>query len=336
VHERPAGITTSELAAVLLGQWQLTAAELRYLPVGFGGYHWLAVDPAGSRWFVTVSDVGAGDGFADLAAAMETAAWLASDAGLDFVLAPVRAQAGPSVSRLASRYAVTVFPFAAGVPGSFVDQMDGAGRAAVIDMLAALHGVSLDGGAPGAVPVLQPELGSRAAVSTALADLDVPWQGGPFAEPGRELLAKYAPVLRQSLARFDALVARVRQAGRPLVITHGEPHPGNLVWSGPAAAGQQEGTPPPVRLVDWDTVGLALPERDLWWLVTDDDQEAARYAERTGRTVSPDAIALYRLRWSLDDICLFLAEFRAPHQRTPDTEKSWAGLRTRLSDLPTG
>jgi len=53
VHERPADVHDSDVAAALAGQWGLTVQDLSYLPVGFGGYHWLAVDPTGSRWFVT-------------------------------------------------------------------------------------------------------------------------------------------------------------------------------------------------------------------------------------------------------------------------------------------
>jgi spectinomycin phosphotransferase len=259
---------------------------------------------------------------------METAAWLASGAGLDFVVAPVPTVAGPALGRLSSRHAVTVFPFAGGVPGRFGPWASAADRAEVIDLLAALHGVALPGNRagylePGAVPVRRLELDSRPAADRALADLGTPWHGGPFAEPGRALLRECEQVLRDGLARFDELVMRVRRAGRPLVITHGEPHPGNFVSDGSRR-----------KLVDWDTAGLAVPERDLWWVVTDDGQEASRYAELTGSPVSADAIDLYRLRWSLDDISLFLAEIRAPHQRTADTEVSWAGLQTTLAALP--
>jgi hypothetical protein len=35
----------------------LSVQELSYLPVGFGGFHWLAVEQTCSRWFVTVSDL---------------------------------------------------------------------------------------------------------------------------------------------------------------------------------------------------------------------------------------------------------------------------------------
>src|SRR4029077_13351490 len=64
-----------------------------------------------------------------------------------------------------------------------------------------------------------------------------------------------------------------------LVITHGEPHPGNIIRVAPnadadglaaaddAAAGATGGAGPAsgaIMLIDWDTVGLAPPERDLW------------------------------------------------------------------------
>jgi spectinomycin phosphotransferase len=74
VHERPVDIRDSDVAAALARQWALTVQDMSYLPVGFGGYHWLAVDQTGSRWFVTVSDLAA-PWVPDLPAAMQTAAW---------------------------------------------------------------------------------------------------------------------------------------------------------------------------------------------------------------------------------------------------------------------
>lgn len=324
MYERPADIDDTDLAAVLLSQWGLAAEELRHLPVGFGGHHWLAVNPAGSRWFVTVNDVGAA-GTADLTATMETAAWLAAQACLDFVVPPVRTLAGPPVATLAPRYAVTLFSYAEGEPGSFGDAMDPAVRSAVTGLLAELHSVRPDGAArAGAtVPIRPPELAGRDGLDKAMRELDSRWLGGPYAEPARALLAEHAPALGAAVARFDVLLDRISRAAQPLVITHGEPHAGNLL-----RAGQRW------RLVDWDTVGLAVPERDLWWVVTDEGQQAARYAKLTGRPVSKDALAFYRLRWSLDDISLFVAELRAPHRRTADTEVSWSGLCSTLAALP--
>jgi len=86
-------------------------------------------------------------------------------------------------------------------------------------------------------------------------------------------------------------------------------------------------------LIDWDTAGLALPERDLWLVAGDDARAAGRYTELTGRRVSGAAMDLYRLRWSLDDIALSVGDFRGPHEQDEDTELAWAGLTEEMGAI---
>jgi spectinomycin phosphotransferase len=320
VRERPADIRDSDVAATLARHWALTVRDLSYLPVGFGGYHWLAVDQAGSRWFVTVSDLAA-PWVPDLVAAMQTASWLATEAGLEFVIAPVPTSAEQVVGSLGSRHAVTLFPYLDAASSRFEDPINDGDRAAIIDMLAALHMTTPKGIL---VPSRPLELDSRQAIDRALASLGVPWNGGPYAEPGRELLARYQRPLLEAFGRFDGLLDRVREAGGPNVITHGEPHVGNLLRT-------QAGW----CLVDWDMTALARPERDLWWVISG-DQDAARYSCRTGWTVNQDALALYRLRWHLNDIAEFLSEIRGPHHGTADMLVCWTSLQETLEAVAEG
>jgi spectinomycin phosphotransferase len=319
VRERPNEISDGDVVAALARQWALTVQDLSYLPVGFGGYHWLAVDQTGARWFVTVSDLAAPSrSLPDFPAAMQTAAWLATEAGLEFVVAPVPTTAGEVVGSLSIRHALTLFPYLDAAPGRFENPIGDDDRAAIIDMLAALHAATPAGIR---VPSRPLELASRQAIDQALADLGVPWTGGPCAEPGRDLLARHERPLRQAFARFDGLVDQVATAGRPAVITHGEPHPGNLLRT-------QTG----LRLIDWDMTMLAQPERDLWWVISG-DQDTARYTRRTGWLVNKDALALYRLRWRLADIAEFLSEIRGPHQQTADALEYLTGLQEALESL---
>jgi len=109
------------------------------------------------------------------------------------------------------------------------------------------------------------------------------------------------------------------------VVTHGEPHPGNLIRVGAQ-----------LMLVDWDTVGLARPERDLWMVAGENGEELRRYTAITGRPVDRAALALYRLRWALDDISLFARQLRAPHDRSADTEHAWQALRLTVAGLTAG
>jgi spectinomycin phosphotransferase len=224
VRERSADIRDSDVATALAGQWALTVQDLSYLPVGFGGYHWLAVDQAGTRWFVTVSELAA-PWVPDLPAAMQTAAWLATEARLEFVVAPVPTSTGQVVGTLGGPHALTLFPYLDAASSRFKDAVD-SDRAAIIDMLARLHTANFQGIQ---VPSQPLQLTTRQAIDQALASMGVPWTGGPYAEPGRDLLARYEQPLRRAFARFDGLLDRVRAAGGPHVITHGEPHPGNLL-----------------------------------------------------------------------------------------------------------
>lgn len=311
MQERPQQIADAEVAALLRSEWRLDLTGLSYLPVGFGGYHWLGTDTAARRWFVTVQEQSRADPDG-LAAALETAAGLAA-AGLDFVVPPLRSPSGRLLALLGCRHAVSVFAYHEAEPGHWGDTLSSADRAALAGMLGCLHRAT----PTPATPVRGLQLACRHVLDFSLRERDVPWCGGPFAEPARVALAGHADTLASALDRFDALVAEVSGDGRPLVITHGEPHPGNLLRCGSR-----------LLLVDWDTVGLAPPERDLWWLAGEDGCDAAGSIG-----VSQAALELYRLRWALDDIGLFLAEFRAPHQRSADTEVSFAGLQSELQHL---
>jgi spectinomycin phosphotransferase len=151
-----------------------------------------------------------------------------------------------------------------------------------------------------------------------------PWTGGgPFTEPARALLAGAAGPVRRGLDTLDRWASSPAAAATP-VITHGEPHPGNVIRM--AARGG-------IMLIDWDTVALAPPERDLWMVATGTGDELRRYTELTGRPVDATALVLYRLRWALDDLSCFVRDLRAPHRRTPGTKHAWQALEITIAQI---
>jgi spectinomycin phosphotransferase len=180
-------------------------------------------------------------------------------------------------------------------------------------MLVRLHRAT-----PSAAPVARPaslRLSARGDLEAALRDLDREWAGGPFSERARALLASRANAVRQLLETYDLLADRVAAARAEPVITHGEPHPGNVM-----------GADGHLLLIDWDTVGLAPPERDLWMVDAGAGDELRRYAEASGRPIDEAAIRLYRLRWQLDDLSIYVKRLRSAHRRTADTEHAWRSL----------
>jgi spectinomycin phosphotransferase len=328
VRDRPAGVGECDLRLALAEGWRIRAASMRYAAVGGGSYHWAVRDDTGERWFVTVDDLdGKGwlgdtrpDVLAGLRSAMDTALALRCDGALPFVVAPIPGRGGETVRPLGDRHAAAVFPFVNGVAGVFGETLSARERRVMVDMLAALHRST-----PAAARARKSTLGlsRRASLDVALCELGRPWRAGPYAEPARGLLAGAAARLRERLAAYDRLAEATATAA--CVITHGEPHPGNVLRAGPNASARM--------LVDWDTSGLAPPERDLWMVVGENDQESRRYSDLTGRGVDRGLLAFYRLRWALDDISSFVHQLRSAHDRTADAEHAWLSLKMTVTRL---
>lgn len=321
MRDRPEGVDDAELVSALADGWRLGIRSVAYLPVGAGSYHWSVVDDQGQAWFVTVNDLGVQEetresAFAGLGRAFNTAFALSRDAGLEFVVAPVPARDAATVWRLNSRYAVSVFPTIDGEAGHFGPHRS-QDRGDVLEMLIRLHH---------ATPVVAADttraelaLPGRDRLQDALHNLDRTWSGGPFSEPTRRLLSARRDRVEQMLSEFDRLVEQVRATNSPWVVTHGEPHPGNLIRSADG-----------LRLIDWDTVRIAPPERDLWLVAGDSEDLLAEYTRATGRQISSAALACYRLRWDLDDIAIYVDELRRPHRATEDITASWTYLNRYL------
>lgn len=157
----------------------------------------------------------------------------------------------------------------------------------------------------------------RAELARTLDDLDGTWPG-PFGERAHLALRSAAADLRRALRVFDELAAKASGAER--VVTHGEPHPGNVMRSGAE-----------LRLVDWDTVALAPRERDLTVAMPRDDDEWAAYrsAGAPGEA-DPHLVRLYRLQWSLAEVSLYARWFRGTHDDDADARTAWEGFSKEL------
>jgi len=163
-------------------------------------------------------------------------------------------------------------------------------------------------------------LPNRDELTRALGDLAVAWDGGPYSERARVLLSRYAPAIDRLLPHYDRLVDEARVRPGRMVLTHGEPHVENVIR-----------TPAGRLLVDWDTALIAPPERDLWTLESGDGSVIESYTEATGALVLSSMLELYRLRWDLAEIAIYVALFRRPHIESADTRESWKNLNHCLN-----
>jgi spectinomycin phosphotransferase len=295
VYAEPPGFDRKLLAATLKRGWGIAAGELTYVPVGFGTHHYRA----GTRWWVNV-DATSRPGKLDKALRAVVAL---AETGLEFVHAPRPLSTGGCVAAMPGGYAVSVFETIDGQSYDFGEFPDPQLRREVLAALARLHT---------AKPRVRPEPDNLTIPhrGTVLDGLDREWTVGPFGEPARALISQARDHIRDLLHRYDQLVPKVLGDKEKWVVTHGEPHPGNVMRTG---AG--------VKLIDWDTVRLAPPERDLWMIAPEEG-------------ANPEAIDLYRRWWTLSEICGYAATLRAPHAEDANTRIAWRELETYLSSSP--
>jgi hypothetical protein len=326
VLTRPADLTDGSLTDHLAAGWGLAVDAITYVPIGFGSHHW-TVSEGERRWFVTVDDLDAkahslGEprdaAWQRLATAL-SAARAATDLGLEFVVAPLSAGDRTVLRRVDDRYAVAVYPFVDGESYSYGEFQNIEHRDAVVEMLARLHAVADPASTGAARDTLA--VPHRLDLATAIDALGRPWHAGPYGELARQLLDRNVSAVERLLDHYDRIASGLAERPERMVLTHGEPHPGNTMRSGDRWL-----------IVDWDTTLIAPPERDLW-MVAGTVADAAvvdTYEAATGRHVLREGLDCYRLWWDLAEIGCYVTVLREPHDDTEDVRRSWAGLQHYL------
>lgn len=313
---RPADGLTSELLAEWLAQgWGLACSRVDYVPVGAGGQNWSVVVADGTRRFVKADPAGPSSEFFE--ATYATAAAL-GEAGLDFVVAPIRDRDGEPRRRVSPEWEMAVFPFVDG-RNSTVEPAD---RVLVAETIGQLH-------AAGVVPSIalrwepgwyQPELRRLLA-----EDQDRAWDGGPFGERARSLLQRDREGILRLLDLSDRCVEQMAAVDDSWMMTHGEPNRGNTMIDATGRA----------VLIDCNAMMLAPRERDLRVLVyghrggrrPDADQVLAAYQRTAGSVPLREfMMELFLAEWHLIEIGRYGERFAGRHEDSDDVRAQWQAL----------
>ena len=334
----PAGLAEHDLVAVLRGHWGIDVHELEYAPVGWGSHHWVLTARDGTASFVTVDELDARrdsapeprEAVLDRLAAAFGAARALADAGNEHVVAPIPGRAGSLVAPVGDAFAAAVYPLVEGESYSWGHPMSAEHRAALLDLVVDVHAATADvrDRAPADDYSVQHRDALEAALREAAEVGGVSARGaggaasgaGPYAAPVARLVADHAAGLRAALATYDDLVDRAnRRTDGALVLTHGEPHPGNTMRTDGGWC-----------MIDWDTARVAPPERDLWSMDSGDGSLHEGYVAVTGRGLRPAVLELYRRRWDLTDVAVDVARFRRPHHGSDEDAKAFDILRGQV------
>jgi spectinomycin phosphotransferase len=325
MRDAPKTLPGSIIVERLRLDWNIDPSELRYVPVGGGSHHWIAVT-ANEKWWITADDLKkqghrlestSNAIFESLKAAYLTVAELHGT--FPFALPPIRDLGGEVLRRVRHDWALAVFPYIEGTtagPGEWDD-------AALAERAARLVGQIHAAVPPASVRRWSFVLPHRRTIQQAFEQLCEPWELGPYAERTRVLLASARPRVETLIARYQALASTVAgDQSQSWVLTHGEPHSANFLV----------GTAGELYLIDWDTVKLAPRERDISGLPIEREAVLTAYQSEAGdHFVREEAIELFGLRWVLDEIGEYVRRFRRPHEGDADDQASWETLSEYLA-----
>lgn len=318
VRNPPVGLTEDALRSVLDRQWSVTTASLDYLPVGFGSHHWDVTEHDGTHSFVTVDELENKrhslreplDHAFDRLRASLTAARDLRDHGHPFVVAPIPTRTDEPLARMSDRLGVARYPFLDAESFTWGEFDSPEHRRGVLELLVAVH--TNPGPARQHAMVDDFAIAHRDELEATIRSPGAVEDCGPYARRAALLIARNAVPVSRLLARYDELTRAGLAEPSRMVLTHGEPHPGNTMR---AAGGW--------LLIDWDTALVAPPERDLWGLDPGDGSVLDAYAEATGVAVLASMLELYRIRWDLGDLAVDVSRFRRPHTGNLDDDTTW-------------
>lgn len=289
MHEPPRDVSDAEVLARVQTHWDPSMSGLAHLPVGFGAWHWRADSspPHGSpsALFVTL-DPPLWHSAESLETTYAAAAALATELG--FVHPPLPGASG--------RFTVPLGPGWLSVTG-WVDGARPTDPAAVVPLIEQLHRMDPPAGVRSWETSVAADLVDRLAKMTAQ-----PWLQGPHGEAARCAVRSALPLLATAVDEHQQLSARLDPSR--FVLTHGEPGVHNQ-WR--TADGR-------LVLIDWETLRLAPPERDLTSLPSE------------VLPSDPESMRLMRLEWSLSEVAAYADWLRGPHQDDADTRVALGGL----------
>jgi spectinomycin phosphotransferase len=290
VHNRPAHLTDDVVLATVREHFDTEVVAVEHVPVGFGAWHWRADTAEGPALFLSLDPPTPRHGPGTLQATYAAAAAL----DLPFVHAPVPTTSGRyTVALGADLLSATTW-----LPGRRPDTF---GEDAA-DLVRRLHAAPPPPGLRAWTPLVRADLASRLAETTS-----TPWHAGPFGEDARLAIREQLPAIAAWTHDYVDLCAGLDRSA--YVATHGEPHVHNQ-WL----------TDDGLRLIDWESLILAPPERDL---IGDGVADQVDH--------DPDRRRLFDLEWRLAEIEAYAEWLRAEHDDTEDVRTALGGLRHELS-----
>ena len=314
----------TELLRCLRHAYGVPLESIAFLPEGEDSYGYIVVSETGRKYFAKAST-------SVPETCLRAASVLQRTCGISGVVGPLETSDG-ELSVAWQGFRVSLFPFIEGQSRWDLwrrgeDFTDTALRQTA-SLLAAVHGCA------GAVETSR--LAVRGYDLPSRRELDRVLAAGERGSGSQniyqtrllEALTAHRSEILATLARYDELGRSAAASAAPLVVTHGDPTPGNLILD-PA----QE-----VHLIDWDGVALGPAERDLvsftgerFDVVLESYLEARAKAQKGVNVVlHPDIFGFYIYEWTVNEIRDYGTKILFKNSAAEQNRYDWDSLQDYL------
>lgn len=287
MREKP-DIPDAALATALQTNYHINATAIAFLPLGadhHSAVYRVDVDDGRAAFLKLRSGA-----FDDIGVAVSR---LLYERGIRQVIPPLPTTHGAFWTRV-GQFALMAWPFIEGRDGYRAALTD-AQWLELADAIASIHGSQLPEPLAGRVPRDTFASDWRDAVSGYIAR-GVGSGCDSAAKEAGELVRASGTRIAAAVARAELLAGELRARELPVTLCHGDMHAGNVLISADDR----------LYVLDWDTLELAPPERDLeqiggrWG----DTRTAALFYKRYPRKPDLGALAYYRYRRVVEDIAV--------------------------------
>jgi spectinomycin phosphotransferase len=129
---------------------------------------------------------------------------------------------------------------------------------------------------------------------------------GPYGARIRALVRAHRDNLAELRTELKDLATACASVDEPPVLTHGEPHPGNILRHGDR-----------LLLADWTELQWGPPERDWYHVIS---------TIGAGPRCRPEFFRFYEIKWWLSELAEYAARFLGPHRGDHEDAAMWSRL----------
>ncbi len=308
-----------ELLKHLVTAYKLPLQSITFLPEGEDSYGYIIASETGEKYFAKAST-------SVPSSRLHVASLLRHQCNISGIVAPLKTQDGQQTMAW-QHFQVSLFPFIEGktrwdlwkAGADFTDtQLSETGA-----LLATIHGCS-NTIASNHLTSAKYDLPLRHEFHTVLeAPSKKTTPQNQYQKQLLELLIQHKSEILQTLERYESLGHSAAALQIPFVITHGDPTPGNLILD----------LENRLHLIDWDSVCLGPPEKDLVAFtgerfevvleryLTESEEKASLYA---------DIFGFYIYEWTINEIRDYGTKILFRHNNAKQNEYDWESLQDYL------